>query len=64
MRVRVSFEIERDTIDVGSSYRALGGVVDAAVGGVLSTGNNLWVENWETVVNKERGKLLPGRPSL
>lgn len=40
-RVRVSFEIERDTIGVGSSYRALGGVIDAAVGGVMSTENSL-----------------------
>jgi hypothetical protein len=56
MRVRVSFGIERDTTDVGSSNRALGGVVDTAVRGVMSTENSLWVDNWETVVNKECGK--------
>jgi hypothetical protein len=47
VHVRVSFGIERDTIDVGNADRALGGVVDTAARGVMSTENSPCVEDWE-----------------
>lgn len=43
LRTRVSFVTKRDAIDVGSFERALGGVVNTAVRGVMSIENSLGI---------------------